>query len=401
MAAHCTGEALLAQHLPVPAADIGGEDEDPEGMIALSMQSSPRKQAAERPAILAEAVGVRLEPLQRPVEVPRSVFIETPRVDAQFMPGPGTLTFLGTGTSEGIPRVSCLTRPDAQEACPVCWSARHVPGSRNRRRNTGAVLQFQRLNARPWAVAIDCGKMWWESAIEAFPVCGLRRLDAVMLTHWHADAMNGLDDLRDFTMNIQDDDGYDGLKVFCNAPTLEHVEQVFPFLVRSMDEVRADKAGGGGVAELTFATFRNERTFQPVAGVNVTPFGVEHGGCPDFSAFRVGSLAYISDVSAIPERSRRFLRGARHVVLDGLRPMDKHPSHFCIMDALEEVRSGFYVDLVPEVVWLVGMNHEVDHDATNAWLQQEELPCPVLCAYDGLQVQFDAYDHNIEILPSY
>jgi len=129
----------------------------------------------------------------------------------------------------------------------------------------------------------------------------------------------------------------------------------------------------------------------------MTPFHVEHGGCPDFSAFRFGSLVYISDISAFPEGSREYLRGAKQVVIDGLRHEEVHPSHFTIEQTLEELKNGFYIGLVPEEVWFVGMCHAVDHDITNTWLLSQELPCRVACAYDTQQLVFEIYDHGSEI----
>lgn len=305
------------------------------------------------------------------------------------------LVFLGTGTSEGVPRVSCLTAPEPEKKCPVCWSARHVAGSRNRRRNTGAVIEFDaKEGGRPRAVAVDCGKMWWESAIQTFPTAGLRCLDAVLLTHWHNDAMYGLDDLRDLTGNITE---HEGLTVYCNEVTLEHVQKAFDYLVKSPEEVKALKQQGGGVAEMAFSTFSDGTSFEVVPGLVCTPFNVQHGGCKEMSVFRIGSLAYVSDVSNFPPESRRFLRGARHIVLDALRPAKPHPSHFTLDNALTEIKTGFGVDVVPEQVWLVGMNHELDHDATNQKLQEQDLPFSIACAYDGLEITFQIYNHDSEI----
>lgn len=308
------------------------------------------------------------------------------------------LIFLGTGTSEGIPRVSCLTCSEPKKSCPVCWSARHDPSSKNRRRNTGAIIEVPgETGIRPKLVAVDCGKMWWESAIETFPRAGLRCLDAVLLTHWHNDAMYGLDDLRDFTANMSE---HEGLTVNCNSVTLEHVKKAFDYLVKSPEEVRALKANGGGVAQIAFATFTDGITFEPVPGLVCTPFNVEHGGCQEMSVFRIGSLAYVSDVSGFPSASRRFLRGARHVVLDALRKDQPHPSHFTVKDAIAEVTKGFGIGLIPAEVWLVGMNHDLDHETTNSELQGLGLPCPVSCAYDGQEIQFELYDHSCEIVDS-
>lgn len=120
------------------------------------------------------------------------------------------LLFVGTGTSEGIPLLSCLTSED-QVKCKVCLNAVE-PQSKNFRRNTSLLVRVRtekvnqveckRKESRLRNILIDCGKFFWPSAMKLFPPNNIRFLDALLITHGHNDASYGIDDLRDWTMNV-------------------------------------------------------------------------------------------------------------------------------------------------------------------------------------------------------
>ena len=97
----------------------------------------------------------------------------------------GNLIFLGTGSSDGIPRVSCLTNPE--KICKVCESAKN-PESKNRRRNTSIAIKTDR-NYKQKNIIIDAGKTFWDSAIKFFPKNNIRNIDEIVITHAHADAV--------------------------------------------------------------------------------------------------------------------------------------------------------------------------------------------------------------------
>ncbi|XP_008338717.1 putative hydrolase C777.06c [Malus sylvestris] len=109
------------------------------------------------------------------------------------------IIYIGTGTSEGIPRVSCLTNP--LKTCAVCLIAVEA-GNRNKRLNTSILIRYPRPSGN-YNILIDAGKFFYYSALQWFTAHGLRIIDAVIITHSHADAIGGLDDLRDWTNNVQ------------------------------------------------------------------------------------------------------------------------------------------------------------------------------------------------------
>lgn len=245
------------------------------------------------------------------------------------------LTFLGTGTSSQVPVIGCLT--NASLRCRVCPSALspHAPGRRNRRRNTSAVLQL--TNGR--TILIDCGKSFFDAALELWPRAGLRRIDALLLTHAHADAVLGLDDLRGWTLGkfVQD-----SIDVYCSASTFKEVARMFPYLV---DRGRA--TGGGDVPQFSWHELPDAGgEFEiPSAGCRATAVPVHHGHYFDAdrtpflcNAYKIADVTYMSDASAVPPQAQQLMQGTRTLVLDGLK-FATHASHFSIQEALDFVES--------------------------------------------------------------
>jgi len=135
------------------------------------------------------------------------------------------LLFVGTGTSEGVPRVSCLTKE--VNDCPICLSSIE-PLSRNRRRNTSILIRVPNEKlGRHFNILIDCGKFFYHSAMEWFPKFKIRHLDAIILTHFHSDSILGLDDLRDWTGHIND--GIP-MPIYCTMIDYEVISRAFPYL---------------------------------------------------------------------------------------------------------------------------------------------------------------------------
>lgn len=130
--------------------------------------------------------------------------------------------FVGTGTSEGIPVVSCLLKPcQGKKMCDACSKA-ILPGNKNHRRNTGAAIIYENENGEQKVILIDCGKLWWDSVLELFPKYSINTLNAVLLTHPHHDAIGGLDNLRDYNENLL----HHEVPIYLDQDTLTHISSV-------------------------------------------------------------------------------------------------------------------------------------------------------------------------------
>jgi phosphoribosyl 1,2-cyclic phosphodiesterase len=277
--------------------------------------------------------------------------------------------FLGTGTSEGVPRVSCLANPDS--TCPVCPDAMK-PGSPNRRRNTSLLIQRQLADGRISNIVIDAGKFFYESAMHWFPKFGVQTIDALVITHSHADAVGGFDDLRDWTNNAQE-----SLPIYLRETDLDSVHSLYYYLAD-----RNKQTGGGGVAKLDFKTIDAE-PFE-VDGLEFIPLPVSHGRNYEVFGFRFGSVSYVSDASGISDGTANLIAGSELLVLDALRPARTHGTHFTMEEAIEQARR-----LGIKRTLLTDATHDIDHIPVNAELAKLKLSdnLDIQYAYDGMTVQ--------------
>lgn len=289
-----------------------------------------------------------------------------------------SIIFLGTGTSSQVPAIGCLTDPHTP--CTVCPSALLAPTQKNRRRNTSALLTLSNKKT----ILIDCGKSFFDAAIQIWPRARLRQIDAVFLTHAHADAMNGLDDLRGWTLGgfVQK-----GIDVYCSLRTYESVGRTFPYMIDA-----SAATGGGDIPDFRWHVIDEEGEFWVEGcGVHVRALPVEHGmtfgeaPAPFVClGFKVGDrLAYISDASKIPTATREEVQGVRVAVLDALK-RGRHASHMSIPETLEFVNG---LERPPGRTLLLDFTHDVDHYAFEDELKATQK-LDIRPAYDGLQLVF-------------
>ncbi|KAI8390303.1 beta-lactamase-like protein [Blakeslea trispora] len=300
------------------------------------------------------------------------------------------IVFLGTGTSSSVPSINCLTHPT--QSCKVCLSTQTPSGRKNNRRNTSMVVRFRNHNdpkdARLRNVLIDCGKTFYNSAIEILPKYGIRELDGVIITHGHADACYGMDDLRGWTLGgvVQSH-----IDVYLAPETMEVVSRTFPFLVDS-----SMATGGGEVADFKYHVFDPSTSFT-IQGLEFTPLSVHHGKYMTTNApylcygFYFDGVSYISDTNYIPPETMAIMQGrSRIFVVDCLRLTQPHASHFSLdqsNEAAEQV--GAFK------TYYVGFTHRVDHYELEKNLK-EQKEFRVAPAYDGLVVGLAHSDHLIE-----
>ncbi|XP_052181304.1 putative hydrolase C777.06c isoform X2 [Diospyros lotus] len=277
------------------------------------------------------------------------------------------IIFLGTGTSEGIPRVSCLTNPE--KTCPVCSKAVE-PGNKNRRLNTSILIRYPRPSGT-CNILIDAGKFFYHSALRWFPTYEIRTIDAVIITHSHADAIGGLDDLRDWTNNIQP-----YIPIYVAQRDYEVMKKTHYYLVDTSVIIP-----GAAVSDLEFNIIHEEPFL--VHDLKFTPLPVWHGSGYRSLGFRFGNICYISDVSEIPEETYPLLQDCEILVLDALRPDRSSSTHFGLPRALEEVRK-----IQPKRTLFTGMMHLMDHETVNGELIRlmDREGLDVQLSYDGLRL---------------
>lgn len=249
------------------------------------------------------------------------------------------VTFLGTGTSHGVPMIGC--------DCPVCTSS----DPHNKRTRSSVFIEINGVN-----ILIDTGP---EMRLQALRE-GIGRVDAVLLTHAHADHVFGLDDIRRFN-------DISGKPMPCcgSAKTLECIRRIFQY-------VFVPTQIGGGKPQLDLIEINNPFD---IMGVNVTPIPVFHGRLPIFG-YRIGDFAYITDCSRIPESSEELLHDLDTLVLGVIRH-EPHETHFCVSEALSII-----CKLKPKRAYFTHIAHRLEHDQTN-----NTLPPDVQLAYDGLKIE--------------
>jgi phosphoribosyl 1,2-cyclic phosphate phosphodiesterase len=254
------------------------------------------------------------------------------------------LTFLGTGTSFGVPQIGC--------DCAVCRST----DSRDRRTRSGALLE-----ADGSTILLDTPP---ELRLQLL-AGGVTSVDAVVYTHEHADHINGIDDLRIFSVRRRGP-----LPIYGPPETLARLRASFNYIFD--DTVSAYE--GTSKPNLELHPLEPDRTVR-VAGVEMLPLAFRHGHLRVFG-YRFGPLAYITDVKAIPAAERDRLRGLDTLVINALwwRP---HPTHLSIGEAVETAR-----ELGARRTYLTHLTHETGHAAL-----ANDLPPGVMPAYDGLTVE--------------
>ncbi len=251
------------------------------------------------------------------------------------------LTFLGTGTSHGIPVIGC--------DCPVCQST----NPRNHRYRPSVLVEW-----RGKIVLIDTPPELRLQLLRA----GVRHLDALVYTHTHADHLFGLDDVRIFNMRSGT-----ALPVFGSKQTLENVRRQFFY-------VFDDGPLAGGKPQLDLHEISPLDQPFVAASLPIQPIPVMHGPTPVLG-YRFANVAYVTDTNHIPAASLDLLRGLDVLILDALRERP-HPTHFSLSEALAVVDR-----LAPRRAFFTHVCHDLEHEATN-----RRLPPGVELAYDGLSV---------------
>lgn len=248
------------------------------------------------------------------------------------------ITFLGTGTSHGVPVLTC--------SCPVCTSS----NKKNKRTRSSLWVQ-----TREASILIDTATEFRLQALAA----GIARVDGVLYTHCHADHVFGFDDLRVFSKLTK---GH--IPVYGNEPTITELREVFSYAFRETQK-------GGGKPRVETRVINGPLR---IKGVKVEPIPVFHGNLP-ILGYRLGKLAYLTDCSRISAQSLQLLQDLDVLVLGVVR-YEPHPTHMHLEQALQLVEQ-----LKPQQTYFTHISHLLEHEQVN-----KALPDGVCLAYDQLKI---------------
>ena len=252
------------------------------------------------------------------------------------------ITFLGTGTSCGVPQMGCH--------CSVCTST----DPRDRRLRCSALVQDGKTN-----LLLDCGPDFREQMLR-IDFCD--SLDAVLITHEHYDHVGGIDDLRPYTY-IHD------LPIYADAYSCKQLRERLPYCFVENRYPGVPQLKLHEIAEGDMVMFGD---------IPVTALQVIHGKLP-ILGFRVGDLAYITDMTEITEKSREMLKGIKLLVINGLRH-EPHATHQTVEAAVK-----FSKSLASDLpTYIIHMSHHLGLHAQEDAL----LPSHIHLAYDGLVLEF-------------
>ena len=257
----------------------------------------------------------------------------------EFSPNQIKVTFLGTGTSTGVPVITC--------DCPVCIST----NPKDKRLRTSIMIE---INHRIFV--IDCGPDFRIQMLRE----NVTDLDAVLFTHEHRDHIAGLDDVRAFNYVLNKK-----IDIYGTDRVIAAIVTEFPYIFSASRYF--------GAPQLTIHSILNDPF--TICDVEFIPITVMHDKLP-VTGFRVGDFTYITDASSIPEEEKEKIRGSRVIVLNALRN-SKHVSHLSVSEAVALVN-----EFKPEAAYLTHMSHFIGlHEEVNL-----RLPEPVKLAYDGLKI---------------
>ncbi len=250
------------------------------------------------------------------------------------------ITFLGTGTSQGVPVIGCH--------CPVCMSV----DPHDKRLRTSILVEEGEVK-----IVVDTGPDFRQQMLKE----KVDRLDAVLFTHEHRDHIAGLDDIRAFNFIQQQP-----MDVFAE-------ERVIRALKREFAYIFAEKKYPG-VPQVNLHRIANEDFH--VNGLKITPVRAMHYRLPVYG-FRFGDFGYLTDANYISEEEKEKFYGVKYLVVNALRH-EKHISHFTISQAVSLIR-----ELSPRRGYLTHLSHQMGLHREIA----EELPPAIFPAFDGLTIE--------------
>ena len=252
------------------------------------------------------------------------------------------ITFLGTGTSQGVPVIAC--------DCNTCLSA----DLHDKRLRTSLLLE-----TNDTTLVFDAGPDFRQQMLREHVI----KLDAIILTHEHKDHIAGMDDVRAFNYKSQD-----AIDIYSEDRVQKVIKKEYSYVFSEYQYPGIPKMRLNSIPEHAFN----------VKKIQIIPIRVFHYRLPVYG-FRVGNFAYITDANYIPEESKEKLFGVKYLVVNALRK-EKHISHFSLREAIDIVR-----EISPKKAFITHISHQMGLHAEVS----KELPSEIMLAYDGLCLTCD------------
>lgn len=252
------------------------------------------------------------------------------------------ITFLGTGTSQGVPVIAC--------ECNTCSS----PDKHDKRLRSSLLLETDNV-----VLLFDAGPDFRQQMLRE----KVKRLDAILLTHEHKDHISGMDDVRAFNYKSQD-----AIDIYAEERVQEAVKNEYSYVFSEYQYP--------GIPKMRLHTITDDN-FE-IKGISIIPIRVFHYKLPVFG-YRIGDFAYITDANYIPEESKELLIGVKYLVINALRK-EKHISHFNLREAIDIIK-----EISPKKAFITHIGHQMGmHNIVNS-----ELPPGISLAFDGMKVTWD------------
>ncbi len=251
------------------------------------------------------------------------------------------ITFLGTGTSQGVPVIAC--------ECAVCSSSDH----HDKRLRVSVLLEVNGKN-----LVIDAGPDFRYQMLRA----GVKNLEAILFTHEHKDHVAGLDDIRAFNYKQQSE-----IDIYAHRRVQDALKKEFHYIFSGNNYP--------GIPQLKLNDILENESFT-AAGIEILPVSVMHFQLPIFG-FRIGDFTYITDAKTISEDQKEKIKGSEILVINALQK-ESHISHFTLSEALH-----FAAEINAPKTYLTHISHRMGthHEISR------ELPEGVFMAYDGLELE--------------
>lgn len=252
------------------------------------------------------------------------------------------ITFLGTGTSQGVPVIAC--------ECETCMSH----DIRDKRLRTSVLIE-----KGDTTLVIDAGPDFRQQMLRE----DVKKLDAIVLTHEHKDHIAGMDDVRAFNYKSRD-----AIDIYAEERVQKAVRKEYSYVFAEYQYPGIPKMRLNNINDYSFN----------INGITLLPLRVFHYRLPVYG-FRIGDFAYITDANYVPEETKEKMFGVKYLVVNALRK-EKHISHFSLREAVDFIRQ-----ISPRKAFITHISHQMGlHEQVSS-----ELPPEIVLAYDGYSIQCD------------